>query len=83
MLFNSYIFILLFLPITWAIYFFLNSRNRFRGAQIALIVASLVFYGFYNWSYLLVMIGSILLNYIVAFTAHALKRNRVKIYGGG
>lgn len=77
MLFNSYIFILLFLPITWAIYFFLNSRNRFRGAQIALIVTSLVFYGFYNWSYLLIMIGSILLNYIVAFTAHALKRNRV------
>lgn len=74
MLFNSYIFILLFLPLTWAVYFGLNSQKCFRGAQIALIIASFVFYGFYNWTYLVLMSGSIVVNYAVAYIAHTVRR---------
>ena len=78
MLFNSYIFILVFLPVTWAVYYLLNSRRCFKMAQLTLIIASLVFYGFYNRSYLFVMIGSVSINYIVSMIGHSLKKVRIK-----
>ncbi len=79
MLFNSYIFILLFLPVTWGIYFLLNSKKQYKIAQFCLIVASLIFYGFYNWHYLLVIIGSILINYSIALLAY-FSKNRVAMF---
>lgn len=73
MLFNSYIFILFFLPVTWGIYFLLNSNRKYKAAQVCLIIASLIFYGYYNWYYLLVIAGSIIANYSIAALAHLLK----------
>lgn len=80
MLFNSYIFILLFLPITWGIYFILNSYNCYKAAQICLIIASLIFYGFYNWHYLLVIMGSIVVNYIIAVLGHFLNNRTLNVF---
>lgn len=79
MLFNSYVFILLFLPITWGIYFLLNYMRHYKLAQICLVIASLVFYGFYNWQYLLVIIGSIVVNYSLAILGQCLKNHRFRI----
>lgn len=63
MLFNSYIFILLFLPICILGYFGLNHLKKYNLAQVFLLGMSLWFYGYYNPSYLLILIFSVLINY--------------------
>lgn len=65
MLFNSYTFILAFLPLTAAVYFFLTRRKRVAAAKCWLVLASLVFYGWWNVVYVPLIIGSILFNYMV------------------
>ncbi|MDU9047595.1 MAG: MBOAT family protein [Candidatus Electrothrix sp. Rat3] len=63
MLFNSPVYLFLFLPCTVFVYFLLN---RFRFAQAAtawLVLASLFFYRYWNASYLLILITSILVNF--------------------
>ena len=62
--FNSYIF-LAFLPITWAVYFLFNHFNKFRIAQVTLIVASFVFYGYGNYRLCLLLAFSITVNYLL------------------
>lgn len=62
MLFNSYVFIFLFLPITLLIYFGLNKWKLIRASILWLIFASLVYYGWWNPKYVLLIVGSILFN---------------------
>ncbi len=64
MLFNSYVFVFLFFPIVVLGYFLLNSFKKYEIAKVFLIAASLYFYGYFNWSYLLIIVLSIVLNYI-------------------
>ena len=63
MLFNSYIFILIFIPLCLLGYFLLNSFKRYIPAQFVLFGMSLWFYGYFNYRYLLIIIASILINY--------------------
>jgi len=63
MLFNSYIFVLLFFPLTLIGYFVLNHIKKYQMANLFLIGMSLWFYGYYNPIYLLVICGSVLFNY--------------------
>jgi alginate O-acetyltransferase complex protein AlgI len=63
MLFNSYHFILVFLPITFFVYFILNRKRLILPSKVWLIFASLFFYGWWNPIYIPLIIGSILLNY--------------------
>ena len=63
MLYNSYVFILAFLPVTLMGYYMLNHLRYYRGATIWLCLASLFFYGFFNWSYLPIILLSIVINY--------------------
>ena len=63
MLFNSYIFVLAFFPIVLIGYFGLNRFGKYTAAKIFLILASLFFYGYYNWWYLLIIVLSVALNY--------------------
>ncbi|BBD07550.1 membrane bound O-acyl transferase, MBOAT family protein [Desulfovibrio ferrophilus] len=63
MLFNSYIFIFLFLPITFAVYFLLGGNRHAQTAKAWLVVASLFFYGWWNPSYLGLILGSLLFNF--------------------
>ena len=65
MLFNSYTFIFLFLPITFAVYFVLNRRKLTLVAKIWLVFASLFFYGYWNPVYIPLILGSILFNYAI------------------
>lgn len=63
MLFNSYIFIFLFLPITVSIFYWLRKRYGTQSGVKFLIVASLFFYGWWNPIYLTLIIASVIINY--------------------
>ena len=65
MLFNSYEFIFLFLPITLVVYFLLLRRRLAIAAKSWLLFASLFFYSWWNVKYLPLILGSILFNYTV------------------
>lgn len=66
MLFNSYIFILAFLPITLLGYYFLNKFSLNKCSLIWLAIMSFVFYGYFNIFYLLILWTSIATNYFVS-----------------
>jgi hypothetical protein len=63
MLFNSYEFIFLFLPITLLVFFSIGGRGHHRIAIAWLVGASLFFYGWWNPAYLGLILASILFNY--------------------
>lgn len=63
MLFNSYIFVLLFLPICLLGYFCLNRLEKYNTALLFLLGMSLWFYGYFNPKYLFVILISIIVNY--------------------
>jgi alginate O-acetyltransferase complex protein AlgI len=65
MLFNSYEFIFLFLPITFGIYFWLNAKRLTQASKGWLVFASLFFYSWWNIIYLPLILGSILFNFTV------------------
>ena len=62
MLFHSYIFILLFLPVTVTGYYLLN-RTGARAGELWLLAMSLWFYGYFNPWYLLLIGSSIVVNF--------------------
>lgn len=66
MLFNSYIFIFLFLPLTLVGYYTLNYKKWFGAANIFLTGMSLWFYGYFNFSYLFIICGSIVVNFALS-----------------
>lgn len=66
MLFNSFAFIFLFMPVTALIYFFLNKRHLSVFANISLILASFFFYGYFLPENIGIMLMSILVNYAFA-----------------
>lgn len=63
MLFNSYIFILLFLPLTLVGYYLFNHFRCYRLASVYLLLMSLWFYAYFNIKYLPIILLSIVLNY--------------------
>ena len=63
MLFNSHVFILLFLPIVWFGFVRLGRRFGARAAQGWLVAASLFFYGWWDPRYVPLIVGSILANF--------------------
>jgi alginate O-acetyltransferase complex protein AlgI len=62
MLFNSYEFIFLYLPVVVAGFYALNLLDR-AAAIIWLGGASLCFYGYWNWRFVPLLIGSVVFNY--------------------
>lgn len=64
MLFNSYIFILFFLPVTLILYYGLNKLGRESIAKLVLVGMSLWFYSYFHVSYLFLITSSILFNYV-------------------
>lgn len=65
MLFNSYVFLMAFLPVTWLVYFGLNRLKMFSLATGSLIIASFVFYGYQDWRLCILLAVSIFANYIL------------------
>ena len=77
MLFNSYIFIFLFLPITFFIWRLFCYKRKTKAALYWLLSASLFFYGYWNPPYLLLLLASITGNYIIQ-TNIALSKSQEK-----
>ena len=67
MLFNSYVFIFIFLPITLYGFHLIGKQGHHKVAISWLVVASLIFYGWWNPAYLGLILGSILFNYALGF----------------
>ena len=67
MLFNSYIFIFLFFPLTLIGYYGFNYAKKYKAAMAFLIGMSLWFYGYNNIYYLIILVTSILFNYGIVY----------------
>lgn len=66
MLFNSYIFVLLFLPCALGSYYLLNHFHRYTSAKAILVLMSLWFYAYFNVSYLKIILLSVVLNFALS-----------------
>jgi D-alanyl-lipoteichoic acid acyltransferase DltB (MBOAT superfamily) len=76
MLFNSFEFIFLFLPIVFFVYFFLNQNRLIIAAKGWLVFASLFFYSYWKLEYLPLILTSLIFNYSVGST---LTSNNLKV----
>ena len=78
MLFNSYEFIFLFLPITFFVYFWLNKKRLTQASKGWMVLASLFFYSWWNIIYLPLILGSILFNFTLGSTLSRMESAEVK-----
>lgn len=76
MLFNSFEFLFVFLPIVFFLYFYLLQKRLIVGAKALLVFSSLFFYSWWNIAYLPLMLTSIFFNFIVG---NALNENINKV----
>lgn len=76
MLFNSPQF-LLFLPIVFALYWFVVQRNL-RAQNVLLVLASYVFYGWWDWRFLGLIAFSTVVDYFVGLRIEAAAEKRAK-----
>ena len=76
MLFNSYIFIFIFLPLTLLGYFVLNHFKKYSLAKLFLSLMSLWFYAYYNTYYLFVIVCSIAVNYGLSFLLKKIREKK-------
>ena len=76
MLFNSYPFILLYLPVTLIVFVALRQRGLMKWTFDWLVVASLFFYGWWKWSNLPLLLGSLLFNYAMGTWLSRLDKRR-------
>lgn len=67
MLFNSFEF-LLFLPIVFSLYWLAGKNLRIQN--LLLLVASYIFYGWWDWRFLLLIAASTLADYITGLNIH-------------
>lgn len=67
MIFNSFLFVLVFLPISVIGYYTINKTNHYDFAKLFLLGMSLWFYAYTNIAFLPVILISILLNYFIVF----------------
>lgn len=71
MLFNSIFFIFAFLPATCLGYFILVKSKYLQSALVWLVLCSLFFYGWWNPAYLILLMLSMLFNFIVGRLVNA------------
>jgi alginate O-acetyltransferase complex protein AlgI len=71
LLFNSYIFVFVFLPLALLAYYLLGRVSP-RAAGLSLAVSSLVFYAWWSPSFALLLVGSTIFNYLIS---QAIARN--------
>ena len=76
MLFNSYQFLLVFLPITLLIYFGLSNLVNKKISILIILISSLIFYSRHEHLYLLLFLFSITSNYLFSKQIHRLNRSK-------
>src|ERR1700733_3334348 len=77
MLFNSYIFIFVFFPITALFFHLLRFHGYQRSSLFFLVVASLIYYGWWSPKYLILLGGLILLNFGLANSMFWARKNNI------
>lgn len=77
LLFNSYAFIFLFLPITFFGFFYLGKCKEKKYATLWLVFASFCFYGYWDYRYVPLLFSSILFNYLVG---RKIEQTREKVW---
>ncbi len=80
MLFNSYEFILLFLPLSVLLYNIIKNKYGLEVSIKGLVFASLFYYGWWNPSYLLLLLLSIFFNFYLGRHLSAPKYQTKKTY---
>ncbi|MFK5947517.1 MAG: MBOAT family protein [Methylococcales bacterium] len=84
MLFNSYAYLFLLLPISAGVFYWIGASGHHRIAISWLVVVSLFFYGWWNPAYLLLIVGSMLGNYAIGIIlSEAGSRNKRLILAAG
>lgn len=78
MLFNSYIFIFLFFPLTLIGYYGLNYAGKYKASLAFLVGMSMWFYGYNNVNYLLILIVSIVINYGIVLAINSVRISSVR-----
>jgi len=81
MLFSSSEFIFVFLPITLVGYFFLSKRLDFFYAKTWLLLASLIFYAYWNPANVLIIVLSAIGNYLIGKLLYRSRSKSVLILG--
>ncbi len=76
MLFNSIEF-LLFLPITFILYWFVLNKST-KHQNLLIIVASYIFYGWWDWRFLLLILLSTVVDFFVGQQIHKNNDNKKK-----
>ena len=77
MLFNSYIFIFIFLPLVLIGWYGFNHYKKHQLADLFLAGMSLWFYGYFNVYYLAIILVSIALNYLLSYLLTKIPQNSV------
>src|SRR5215204_1987532 len=74
MLFNSFAFLFVFLPVALLLHW---AADRYRPSLRLplLVVLSIVFYGYWDWRFVPLLIGSIAVNWLVAEVFVKTRRN--------
>ena len=81
MLFNSYVFLFIFLPISLLGFYLIGARDHHRTASAWLVACSLFFYGWWNHVYITILLTSILLNYSIGSLLAKTKSKKLLLFG--
>ena len=79
MLFNSYLFVFIFLPLTMLLWYGLGRLGLPRMVQTALVCMSLWFYGYGHVEYIALILASVLGNYVCSCLMGIVERRNAKI----
>ena len=75
MLFNSYEFLLVYLPIVFIVYFWFGRKSD-TWARIWMVAASFFFYGWWDYQYVPLLLASITFNYFVGCRLEETSRSK-------
>lgn len=81
MLFNSYEFILFFLPIVLLVFVLIGRFEKKELAVMWLVISSLFFYGWWNPIYLILILGSMVFNYLLGLRLASSPSRMVLTFG--
>lgn len=82
MLFNSFVFLLIFLPLVLLLFYSTRKWASARLSIAVLVLASFIFYGYWNPVYLLLLLASIGLNYAIGHQLYHRPSARLLLFTG-
>ncbi len=77
MLFNSWPFLLSFLPPALGVYALASGSERWRLPTLLLLSAC--FYGYWDWRFVPLLVGSVAVNYVAARAFYATRKSWIVV----